>query len=59
VGKKLNTFVEQQNIKDCDLLMTDCEGEDVNILLSTDFLISNLNIFSPKHHFVVFIIKIF
>jgi hypothetical protein len=46
VGKKLNTFVEQENIKECDLLMTDCEGEDVNILLSTDF-----SKFKPKYIF--------
>lgn len=41
-AKTLNTFIEENNIKDCDLLITDCEGEDFNILLSTDF--SKLNI---------------
>lgn len=46
LGKKLNTFVEEENIKECDLLLTDCEGEDVNILLSTDF-----SKFKPKYIF--------
>ena len=44
VGKKLNTFVKELNITECDLLLTDCEGEDINILLSTDF-----SIFKPKY----------
>ena len=42
-GKTLNTFVDEEQIYDCDFLLTDCEGEDINILLSTNF-----DTFKPK-----------
>jgi len=45
-SRTLNSFASLESINNLDLLMTDCEGADVSILLSTDF-----SIFRPSYIF--------